>query len=83
MLLITIIITPCTGTNIFSDLRNHVQARHLGPATGGRISAIEGINTELINLYIGTAGGGVWKTTNAGASFSSVFDKPFANPLVR
>lgn len=53
-----------------------MQARHLGPAvTGGRISAIEGINTEPRTIYVGTAGGGVWKTTNAGASFSSVFDK--------
>ncbi len=53
-----------------------MQARQLGPAvTGGRISAIEGVNTEPRTLYIGTAGGGVWKTTNAGVSFTSVFDK--------
>ena len=53
-----------------------MQARQLGPAvTGGRISAIEGINNEPRTLYIGTAGGGVWKTTNAGISFKSVFDK--------
>ncbi len=53
-----------------------MQARQLGPAvTGGRITAIEGINNEPRTLYIGTAGGGVWKTTNAGVSFSSVFDK--------
>jgi photosystem II stability/assembly factor-like uncharacterized protein len=53
-----------------------MQARQLGPAvTGGRISAIEGVNNEPRTLYIGTAGGGVWKTTNAGVSFTSVFDK--------
>ena len=53
-----------------------MQARQLGPAvTGGRISAIEGVNNEPRTIYIGTAGGGVWKTTNAGVSFNSVFDK--------
>ena len=53
-----------------------LQARQIGPATmGGRITAIDGVNNEPRTLYIGTAGGGVWKTTNAGVSFTSVFDK--------
>jgi hypothetical protein len=26
-------------------------------------------------LYVGTAGGGIWKSTNAGASFKPIFDK--------
>ncbi len=53
-----------------------MQARQIGPATvGGRITAIEGINNEPRTLYIGTAGGGVWKTTNAGVSFEPIFDK--------
>ncbi len=53
-----------------------MQARQLGPATtGGRVTALEGVNNEPRILYIGTAGGGVWKTTNAGVSFVSVFDK--------
>ncbi len=54
-----------------------MEARHLGPGTmSGRISAIEGVNSEEgKTLYVGTAGGGVWKTTNAGASFRSIFDK--------
>ena len=53
-----------------------MQARQLGPAvTGGRITSIEGVNSEPRTIYIGSAGGGVWKTTNAGVSFTSVFDK--------
>lgn len=35
-----------------------MNARHLGPAvTGGRITAIEGVNNEPRTIYIGTAGG--------------------------
>ncbi|HEX5626172.1 MAG TPA: hypothetical protein VFX48_09155 [Saprospiraceae bacterium] len=53
-----------------------IEARALGPGTmSGRITAIEGVNDEPRILYIGAAGGGIWKSTNAGASFKPVFDK--------
>jgi len=53
-----------------------IEARHIGPAvTGGRITAIDGVNADPRILFIGTAGGGVWKTTNGGANFKPVFDK--------
>ncbi len=53
-----------------------MEARLLGPGTmSGRISAIEGVNEDGKTIYVGTAGGGVWKSTNAGASFKPVFDK--------
>ena len=52
-----------------------MEARWLGPGTmSGRISAIEGA-PDGKTIYIGTAGGGIWKTTNAGASFAPIFDK--------
>lgn len=54
-----------------------MEARALGPGTmSGRITAIEGsVKDEGKTIYIGTAGGGVWKSTNAGASYKSMFDK--------
>lgn len=53
-----------------------MEARQIGPATmGGRLTAIEGVNNEPRIIYVGSAGGGVWKTTNAGVSFKSIFDK--------
>ncbi|MEP7080661.1 MAG: hypothetical protein ABI784_08025 [Ginsengibacter sp.] len=53
-----------------------MKARWLGPGTNsGRITAIDGNNADGKTLYVGAAGGGVWKTTNAGASFNPVFDK--------
>ena len=71
-----IITSAAAFAQISSATFGMMQARQLGPAvTGGRITAIEGINNEPRTLYIGTAGGGVWKTTNAGVSFNSVFDK--------
>lgn len=53
-----------------------LEARQLGPGTmSGRISAIEGVNEDGKTIYVGTAGGGIWKTTNGGASFKPVFEK--------
>ncbi|TMI93191.1 MAG: glycosyl hydrolase, partial [Bacteroidetes bacterium] len=53
-----------------------MEARWLGPGTmSGRISAIEGVNEDGKTIYVGTAGGGIWKTTNAGASFKPIFAK--------
>lgn len=53
-----------------------MEARHLGPGTmSGRITALEGVVSDNKTLYVGTAGGGVWKSTNAGASWKPVFDK--------
>jgi photosystem II stability/assembly factor-like uncharacterized protein len=53
-----------------------MEARWLGPGTmSGRITAIEGVNADGKTIYVGSAGGGVWKSTNAGASFNPIFDK--------
>ena len=63
-------------TKINSSTFGMMEARWLGPGTmSGRITAIQGVNSEPKTIYIGTAGGGVWKTTNSGASFKPIFDK--------
>ena len=68
---------PATAqTNVNSYTFGAMEARWLGPGTmSGRITAIEGVAADSKTLYIGTAGGGVWKSVNAGASFKPVFDK--------
>lgn len=63
---------PLDGKEIFGDLK----ARHIGPAImSGRISDIEGHPTNPKVIYVGTAGGGVWKSSNSGASYNPIFDK--------
>src|ERR1043165_9258932 len=46
----------------------------LGPAEGGRISAISGVPGDLKTWYVGAASGGVWKSIDSGATFRPVFD---------
>lgn len=63
-------------TKVSSATFGTMEARWLGPGTmSGRIAAIDGVAEDSKTIYVGTAGGGVWKTTNAGASFKPVFDR--------
>jgi photosystem II stability/assembly factor-like uncharacterized protein len=64
-------------TKVSSSLFGVMEARALGSATmSGRITAIDGVVAdEGKTIYIGTAGGGVWKSTSAGVSSRPVFDK--------
>lgn len=49
--------------------------RILGPALPeGRATAISGSNADPLLYYAGTAGGGMWKTTDGGASWDNVSD---------
>ncbi|HTU69459.1 MAG TPA: hypothetical protein VMF11_03980 [Candidatus Baltobacteraceae bacterium] len=49
--------------------------REVGPAiAGGRIAAVAGTPQNDKLYYIGSAGGGVWKSENGGATWSPVFD---------
>ncbi|MBC6490553.1 hypothetical protein ACFSQD_09520 [Flavihumibacter stibioxidans] len=69
-------ITAVAQTTVSSATFGTMEARWLGPGTmSGRITSIEGVNADGKTLYVGTAGGGIWKSTNAGASFKPIFDK--------
>jgi photosystem II stability/assembly factor-like uncharacterized protein len=54
----------------------HLKFRSVGPAVGGgRVAAVAGTPQNPNLYYIGSAGGGVWKTDNGGATWSPVFEK--------
>ncbi len=58
-------------SDYFGDLR----ARHIGPALmSGRVNDLELHPTNSRILYAGTAGGGVWKSSDGGATFNPIFD---------
>ncbi len=59
------------GKELFGDM----SARQIGPGLmSGRISDLEGHPTNNRIVYAGTAGGGVWKSSNGGSSFEPIFD---------
>jgi photosystem II stability/assembly factor-like uncharacterized protein len=50
--------------------------RNLGPCNPmGRITDLDVVRQNTSVRYVGTAGGGVWKTSNAGTTWQNVFDR--------
>ena len=51
--------------------------RDIGPFRGGRSVSISGVVNNNLHYYMGTTGGGVWKTEDAGTSWQNVSDGYF------
>src|SRR5262249_49496242 len=52
-----------------------LKLRSLGPAiASGRIAAFAVHPTDTSHYYVAVASGGVWKTTNAGTTWTPIFD---------
>ncbi len=49
--------------------------RSIGPSRGGRTLAVAGVAQQPDVFYFGAVVGGVWKTEDAGASWTPIFDK--------
>ena len=63
-------------TSISSASLGKLEARNIGPAVmGGRITSIQGIPSDSKVIYVGTGGGGIWKTVDGGSKFYPIFDK--------
>lgn len=63
---------PLKAEEIFSGIK----ARQIGPALmSGRISDLEIHPSNSKVIYVGTAGGGVWQSSNGGVAFNPIFDK--------
>src|SRR5437016_10982840 len=59
-----------------TDKFKNLEFREIGPATmGGRIDDFAVVESNPNIVYVGTASGGVWKTTNNGTTWEPIFDK--------
>ncbi|HXI62573.1 MAG TPA: hypothetical protein VNF70_07665, partial [Pyrinomonadaceae bacterium] len=52
--------------------------RMIGPFRGGRVNAVSGVVGQPDTFYFGSVGGGVWKSSNAGRTWTPVFDSATA-----
>ncbi|GAC1639217.1 MAG: hypothetical protein NVS9B14_20280 [Candidatus Acidiferrum sp.] len=56
------------------SLYSAMRWRLIGPHRGGRVTSVAGIPGDSSTFYIGTPGGGVWKTTDGGQVWKPIFD---------
>ena len=57
-----------------AKLFSGMQWRLIGPFRGGRVTSVAGVSGDPNTYYIGTPGGGVWKSTNGGRVWRPIFD---------
>jgi len=65
----------------YSILYKNLEYRLIGPFRGGRSAAVTGIPGDDQVFYQGATGGGVWKTTDAGASWENISDGFFGGTI--
>ena len=62
------------SAGLTSEILNGLRARSIGPAvTGGRIHDIEALPNDPATIYVASAAGGLWKTTNKGTTWTPLF----------
>ena len=70
----------CSRPNRFAALLSGLQWRLIGPFRGGRVAAVTGVPGDGVTFYFGSVDGGVWKTSDAGVTWTPMFDgQPIAS----
>ena len=68
---------PAQPAFAYDDYFRSLKWRNVGPHRGGRAVTSSGVRGNDQVYYMGTTGGGVWKTVNAGQSWFNISDGYF------
>ncbi len=70
------------GTLSYDEkLYNGLEWRSIGPYRGGRSAAVTGVSGKPNLFYMGATGGGVWKTSDAGNTWTNISDGFFGSSI--
>ncbi|MEP7346289.1 MAG: glycosyl hydrolase [Gemmatimonadaceae bacterium] len=62
-------------------LYNAMHFRMIGPFRGGRSTAVTGVADQPYLFYMGSTGGGVWRTEDAGQHWDNISDGSFGGSI--
>src|SRR5882724_5435047 len=65
---------PVVAQQFNPDLFKSLHWRDIGPFRGGRVRAVAGVPQQPNIFYMAQVNGGVWKTTDYGRTWTSIFD---------
>lgn len=74
-LLLLLLAVPLLAQDLSMDLLKDVKPRNIGPGgMSGRVTAIDVVLQNPDVMYVGTASGGLWKSTSGGIKWDPIFD---------
>ncbi|WBX70618.1 WD40/YVTN/BNR-like repeat-containing protein [Tenacibaculum retecalamus] len=75
--IVFLLITPLLFSQEFSmDLVKKMKPRNIDPGgMSGRVTSIDVVESNPEIMYVGTASGGIWKSTSGGIKWKPIFEK--------
>ncbi len=73
-LILAFSILSATSAQETNEYFKPLKYRNIGPFRGGRSVATSGVINEPLTYYMGTTGGGLWKTNDAGQAWENISD---------
>ena len=81
-LLSVLSIVACVPAHAETAPYAHLKWRAIGPAlSGGRATSVAGTDSDPFLYYAGAAGGGIWRSTDAGTTWKAVFESLPVNAI--
>lgn len=75
VIIILFITTVITGQQFKTDYLSGLKPRAIGPAgMSGRVTSIDVVLNDPDIIYVGTASGGLWRSTSGGVEWEPIFD---------
>src|SRR5688572_25763795 len=74
LLTLLLLAVPVYSQSVDSSFFNGLRYRLVGPARGGRVTTVTGVPSQPKTFYMGVASGGLFRTTDNGATWTPITD---------
>ncbi|UOY08316.1 hypothetical protein L0P88_07110 [Muricauda sp. SCSIO 64092] len=72
----------CFGQQPEEKWERAFEFKNVGPSRGGRVTAVKGVIDSTNVYYMGSTGGGLWKTIDYGKHWKNISDGYFESPSI-
>ena len=67
------VLTAASAQNFDMKMVQDLKPRNIGPGgMSGRVTAIDAVHSNPDIMYVGTASGGIWKSTSGGITWEPI-----------